>query len=51
MSKNIKAAIAALKAEREEVAKKLDPLDKMIAHLEKQLLPEPKEKTAKEEGK
>jgi hypothetical protein len=44
MSKNIEAAVAALKAERDEMAKKLEPLDKMIAHLEKQLPPKPKKK-------
>jgi hypothetical protein len=39
MSKNIVAAIAALEAERAEVASKLEPLDKMIAHLKKQIAP------------
>ena len=39
MSKNITAAIAALEAERAEQAAKLEPLDKMIAHLKKQIAP------------
>ena len=39
MSKNIVAAIAALEAERAEIAKNLEPLDKMIAHLKKQIAP------------
>lgn len=39
MSENIKAAIKALEAERAEKAKELEPLDKMIAHLKKQIAP------------